>query len=218
MIEDYFGPSPERAERSEAEMRAGMDKIRLELKKGTGRPFLSVPSLVKKAKHAARNAATQKIRVGFLAHAIKRLEHQRDQVSLLYHSNFSTSTNIDDLEFLADYITEADQAITSLSLLIERIQLEAAAREAAKASANSPAGIKGKAVQSQETKAVPIPDPDNFISKKEAAIFLGISLRHLGNLMKLPGFPRIPRASGDPRFRRSELTAWQEAGHTPPSP
>jgi hypothetical protein len=215
MIEEYFGPAPERAEHSEAEMHADMDKIRTELKKGTCRPFLSVPSLVKKAKHAARNAATQEIRVGFLAHAIKRLEHQRDQVSLLYHSNVLTSTNIDDLGYLSDYITQANQAIVSLALLIERIQLEAAAREAAKASANSPEGIKGKTLQPRETKAAPIPDPDNFVSKKDAALFLGISLRHLGNLMKLPGFP-VHRASGDPRFRRSELLAWQEAGRTPP--
>lgn len=217
MIEEYFGPAPERAKHSEAEMHADMDKIRTELKKGTGRPFLSIPSLVKKVKHAARNAATQKIKVGFLAHAIKRLEHQRDQVSELYHSNVSMSKDIDDLEYLSDYITEANQAIASLSLLIERIQLEAEAREATKASANPPKSIKVNAMPLPNTKASLLPDPDNFISKKDAALFLGISLRHLGNLMKLPGFP-VHRASGDPRFRRSELLSWHEAGRTLPSP
>jgi len=217
MNEDYFGPSPERQDLTKEQARAAMDKIRLALRQGMGRQLPNVPSLVKKAKHAAKNVASQRIKIGYLSHAIKRLEFHRDKVHTLYTSNVATSTDIDDLEYLSAYMAEANEAISGLALLVERIQLEAAAREAANASADSPEGIKVKALQSRDSKAIPIPDPDNFISKKEAAIFLGISLRHLGNLIKLPGFP-VHRASGDPRFRRSELLAWQEMGRTSPSP
>jgi len=218
MNEDYFGPSPERKELTEEQACAAMDKIRLALRQGMGRQLPSVPSLVKKAKHAAKNAASPRIKIGYLSHAIKRLEFHRDKVQALYTSNVATSTDIDDLEYLSAYMAEANEAIRGLALLIERIQLELEARADSKAIAVSHAAPKGKGSPSRHTtkakpsssEAIDAPVSDDYITKEEAKDYLRISLRTLGNKMKEPGFPIHWHNGRRPSFKRSELDAYSD--------
>ena len=227
MNEDFFAPSPERKELTEEQAHAAMDKIRLALRQGMGRQLPSVPSLVKKAKHAAKNAASPRIKISYLSYAIKRLEFHRDKVQALYTSNVATSTDIDDLDYLSAYMAAANEAIRSLALLVERIQLELEAREDSKTVAISHAIPKGKGPPSRHTaKAKPssseavraIDDPvsDDYITKEEAKDYLRISLRTLGYKMEEPGFPIHWHNGRDPRFKKSELDAWS-AKQTKPS-
>jgi hypothetical protein len=231
MNEDYFGPSPERQELTKEQARDAMEKIRLALRQGAGKPLPSIPSLVKKARHAAKNAASPKVKIGYLAHAIKRLEFHRDKVLALYASNVSTSTDIDDLEYLSTYIAEANEAIRGLALVIERMQLDLEAHEDTEATALAQTSSKGKGLPSRPTtntrpsssavaKETVDPVPEGFIDKQQAAAHLGFSLRTLGNKMKEPDFP-IHRHNGRrPLFKRSELDAYAEqhrSGITPGS-
>ncbi len=219
MNEDFFGPSPERKELTEEQARAAMDKIRLALRQGMGRQLPSVPSLVKKARHAAKNAASPRIKIGYLSHAIKRLKFHRDKVQALYMSNVTTSTDIDDLEYLSAYMAAANEAIRSLALLVERIQLELEAREDSKTIAISPAAPKGKSSpygptaktkpsSSESVKATADSKDDEYLTKQEAADYLRFSLRTLGYKMEEPGFPIHWHNGRDPRFKKSELDAW----------
>lgn len=58
-------------------------------------------------------------------------------------------------------------------------------------------------------------DDDRFLSAKEVASMLAISLRTLWRLLSARKFPKPIRIGGSPRWRKSVLMSWIDAGCPP---
>jgi hypothetical protein len=202
-------PNPKNSlEQTDDEKRATFDSIKAALaRKAAKRELPSIKQIVKIAKRSVSSTIDLDTKSRRLAYAIRRIEFIKQFTRVEFDKRLKAG-DIDDPEVFYDYIEEANLAISSLSLQIEKLGIAALATQASPQTELIKHPMKSKASPSTPTKVVANPVADVFIDKKQAASYLGISLRTLGYRMKEPGFPVHHHNGRRPLFKKNELDAW----------